>query len=451
MQRHRPISFAETFGMHFQHFRLAAIRMPALAIAVWSLWAFSAAAEPYRLVAQDRIALRVVEWRSGEGEFKDWSVLNGTFMVNSEGAVSIPLVGDIDAAGLTTKELSERLSTRLRENVGMGNGLFASVEIAQYGPIYVVGAVDKPGQYPFSSDLTVMKAVSLAGGLRKEVESARSRVERDRIQAAGLFGAAKLDYYGLLMREARLRAEKEGRDTFDIPASVAKFSGAAKLHAEELSLMQLRQVELNSKIAAAKGLGELYAHEIETLGNKITAQQRQIAVVKKELDTVNSLFDKGLVQSSRRFSLDRDETDAENKLLDLDFQLLRARQSLEENKRDSEEIVNSMNSKIQDELNEVVREISKTDLQAHTARLMIDEADGEIRDLLLEEDLESRRTVTYYITRRGADGSNTRIEVAGDAPVEPRDLVEIEIDKPGELKAGSPGASPDGEVVGSTN
>jgi len=427
------------------------MRILALAIAAWSLWTFAAAAEPYRLVSQDRIALRVVEWRSGEGEFKDWSVLNGTFVVNNEGAVSIPLVGDVEAAGLTTKELSERLSARLRESVGIADSLFASVEIAQFGPIYVVGAVDKPGQYPFSSDLTVMKAISLAGGLRKEAESARSRVERDRIQAAGLFGTAKLDYYGLLVREARLRAEKEGRDTFDIPASVANFSGAAQLHAEELSLMQLREVELSSKIAAAKGLGELYAHEIETLGNKITAQQRQIAVVKKELETVNSLFDKGLVQSSRRFSLDRDETEAENKLLDLDFQLLRARQSLEENKRDSEEIVNSMNSKIQDELNEVIREIAKSDLQARTARLMVEEADGEIRDLLLEEDLENKRTVTYYITRRQADGGTARIEVTGDTSIEPRDLIEVEIDRPTDLKAAMPAPLPHDQVVGSTN
>jgi polysaccharide biosynthesis/export protein ExoF len=400
------------------------------------LSAFPASAGPYRLVAQDRIALRVVEWRSGEAEFKDWSVLNGAFLINDDGAISIPFVGQVKAAGLTTKELSVLIADLLQLRAGLANKPSASVEISQYGPIYVVGAVDKPGQYPFSPDLTVMKAISLAGGLLRETESIGSRLERDRIQAAGTLGSAELDYNGLFMRRARLQAEKEGKGTFDIPDALRGIKGIEELHAEELDLMKLRQIELESKIAAAKGLGRLYSHEIETLQNKIAAQQRQVTLVKKELSNVNSLVDKGLIQSSRRFSLDRDESDAENKLLDLDFQMIRARQLLEENRRDSEELVNSMNSQIQNELNEVVRDIAKADLQTRVARLLIDETEYEKQRQLLEEDGNGDDFIQFEIVRRGESGETLRIAATADTLVEPRDLIEVAFETPRRSKLG---------------
>ncbi|MCV9967734.1 polysaccharide biosynthesis/export family protein [Pararhizobium sp. BT-229] len=407
----------------------------ALAIAGF-LTAFPAFAGPYRLVAQDRIALRVVEWRSGEAEFKDWSVLNGAFLINDDGAISIPFVGEVEAAGLTTKELAALIADLLQRRAGLANKPSASVEISQYGPIYVVGAVDKPGQYPFSPDLTVLKAISLAGGFQREPESIGSRLGRDRIQAAGTLGGAELDYNGLFVRRARLQAEKEGKETFDIPEELRGTKGIEELHAEELDLMKLRQIELKSKIAAAKGLGQLYTHEIETLQNKIAAQQRQVTLVKKELSNVNSLVDKGLIQSSRRFSLDRDESDAENKLLDLDFQMIRARQLLEENRRDSEELVNSMNSEIQNELNEVVRGIAKADLQTRVARLLIDETHYEKQRQLLEDDGNDDDFIQFQIARRSESGETTRIAATADTLVEPRDLIEVAPETPRRSKLG---------------
>ncbi|WP_426230666.1 polysaccharide biosynthesis/export family protein [Pararhizobium sp. DWP3-4] len=383
-----------------------------------------AAADPYRLATQDRIALRVVEWRPGEAEVKDWIALNGTFVINDDGAISVPLVGEVTAMGLTTKELSARIALLLQQSAGLAKTPSAAVEIVQYGPIFITGAVDKPGQYAFSPDLTVMKAISLAGGFERESDAAGSRLERDRIQAAGVLGGAELDYNGLLMRRTRLRAEKDGKPDFETPEELRGVDGVEAIHAEELDLMKLRRVELESKIAAAKGIGDLYAHEIETLQNKISAQQRQVELVKKELSSINTLVDKGLIQSSRRLSLDRDEADAETKLLDLDFQLIRARQLLEENRRDGEELINSMNSQIQTEMNEVVRDIAKADLQTKVARLLIEETAYEKQRQMIDEK-NADDAIRFEIARRGENGETVRIDVSADSKIEPRDLVEV--------------------------
>lgn len=415
-------------------------RKAALIFALLATGSFSvvpALAEPYRLVTQDRIMLRVVEWRSGEAEAKDWNVLNGTFLINDDRAISIPLLGEVEAAGLTTKELSVRIADLLQHYAGLVNKPSASVEIAQYGPIYVAGAVDKPGQYPFSPDLTVMKAISLAGGFQREPNDFGSRLERDRIQAAGALGGAELNYNGLFLRRARLLAEKQGKEVFEIPEDLRGTKGIEELQAEEQDLMKLRRIELESKIAATKGLARLYNHEIETLQNKIFAQQRQVTLVKKELSNVNSLVDKGLVQNSRRFALDREESDAENKLLDLEFQTIRARQLLEENRRDSAELINSMNSQIQNELNEVVRDIGKADLQARVARLLIDETEYEKQRLLLEEDGNGDDYIQFQIARRGENGETIRIAATADTQVEPRDLIEVAPQGPSRTKLGT--------------
>lgn len=239
------------------------------------------------------------------------------------------------------------------------------------------------------------------------------------------------------MRRARLLAEKQGKEVFEIHEDLRGTKGIEELHAEEQDLMTLRRIELESKIAATKGLGRLYDHEIETLQNKIFAQQRQVTLVKKELSNVNSLVDKGLVQNSRRFTLDREESDAENKLLDLEFQTIRARQLLEENRRDSAELINSMNSQIQNELNEVVRDIGKADLQARVARLLIDETEYEKQRLLLEEDGNGDDYIQFQIARRGENGETIRIAATADTQVEPRDLIEVAPQGPSRAKLGT--------------
>jgi protein involved in polysaccharide export with SLBB domain len=392
--------------------------------------ALPARSEPYRLVSEDKIALRVIEWRSGEGEFKNWDVLTGTFLVNDTGEVSIPLVGEVPAAGTTTKELAEKISELLQQHAGLSSKPFASVEIAEYGPIYLVGGVDKPGPYPFAPGLTVMKAISLAGGLQRSRDNTGARFQRDRIQASNTLGTAQVDLHTLIIRQARLKAEMEGRESFEMPKDLASVNGADALYAQELNLMKLRGVELKSKVAAADSLTDLYTHSIETLQNKIETQQRQIGLVQKELGTVSSLVDKGLSTSSRRLSLDRDASDAESKLLDLEFQLISSRQSLEENKRDAADIVNSRNSQIQSDLNDVGQQIAKSDLDSRVARLLIEEANQQEDKQLLDERQTGERTIKLHIVRNGSDGKQETIEATADTLVAPRDLIEVEIELP---------------------
>jgi polysaccharide export outer membrane protein len=86
----------------------------------------------------------------------------GEYLVNAEGSVSFPLVGMIKASGLTLSEFSSALSAALAAKFLKDPKVV--VDVVEYRPIYVLGEVNKAGQYPYRSGMTVLGAVATAGG-----------------------------------------------------------------------------------------------------------------------------------------------------------------------------------------------------------------------------------------------------------------------------------------------
>jgi polysaccharide biosynthesis/export protein len=87
----------------------------------------------------------------------------GEFRVNDSGALALPLIGTIQATGLTTEALSTRIGEALqRANLIKTPSVVA--EVVAYRPIFVLGEVSKPGQYAYQPGMTVVTAVAVAGG-----------------------------------------------------------------------------------------------------------------------------------------------------------------------------------------------------------------------------------------------------------------------------------------------
>ena len=122
--------------------------------------------EAYRLGPGDK--LRVTTF--GEDS------LTGRFDVSAAGAVSMPLIGEVRAQGLTTTELQQRIEAALRD--GYLKAPNVSVEVLSYRPFYILGEVQKPGEYPYTSGLTVMNAVATANGFTYRANTRRVRIRR---------------------------------------------------------------------------------------------------------------------------------------------------------------------------------------------------------------------------------------------------------------------------------
>jgi polysaccharide export outer membrane protein len=106
----------------------------------------------YRLGAGDKV--RVIVF--GEQE------LTGEFFVAGSGKISMPLVGEVPAAGLTIGQFQSAVQDALKQ--GFLKDPKVSAEVLNYRPFYILGEVNKPGEYPYTNGLTVLNAVATAGG-----------------------------------------------------------------------------------------------------------------------------------------------------------------------------------------------------------------------------------------------------------------------------------------------
>jgi len=106
----------------------------------------------YALAGADR--LRVVVFGNPN--------LGGDFTVNGAGSISLPLIGEVDVRGLTSTQLQTRIAARLAD--GYVKDPRVVVEVLTTRPFYILGEVNKPGEYPYANGLTVSAAVAQAGG-----------------------------------------------------------------------------------------------------------------------------------------------------------------------------------------------------------------------------------------------------------------------------------------------
>uniref|UniRef100_UPI001954D9C9 polysaccharide biosynthesis/export family protein n=2 Tax=Bacteria TaxID=2 RepID=UPI001954D9C9 len=81
---------------------------------------------------QDKIRVKVWEWRAASGDTFEWTALNGEFTINSAGILAMPLVGAVHAEGATTGEVAGIIADRLKAVAGLVKAPNAAVEIAQY-------------------------------------------------------------------------------------------------------------------------------------------------------------------------------------------------------------------------------------------------------------------------------------------------------------------------------
>ena len=89
--------------------------------------------------------------------------LSEIFRVNDTGNIALPLLGAVQTQGLTTDELGSRIAGLLKSRNLMRNPS-VSVEVTEYRPAYVLGEVNKPGQFFYQPGMSVLSAIAVAGG-----------------------------------------------------------------------------------------------------------------------------------------------------------------------------------------------------------------------------------------------------------------------------------------------
>jgi polysaccharide export outer membrane protein len=143
------------------------------------------AVHPGNLVPAELVADALDEYRIGPSDLIEISVfqvpdLSKTVRVGARGNLTLPLIGEIQAGGLTALQLETLIAQKLSESYLQNPQV--SVFIREYisQRVTVEGAVNKPGVFPVSGKTTLLQAIAMAGGLDKLADPNDIKLFRDR-------------------------------------------------------------------------------------------------------------------------------------------------------------------------------------------------------------------------------------------------------------------------------
>ena len=103
--------------------------------------------------------------------------LSGEFAVSSAGTLSLPLIGDINAAGKTADQVAALVQAKLAE--GYLRNPRVSMEVISYRPFFILGEVKNPGQYPYANGLTALNAIATAQGFTPRANRTVAYIRRE--------------------------------------------------------------------------------------------------------------------------------------------------------------------------------------------------------------------------------------------------------------------------------
>lgn len=380
----------------------------------------SIAQDAYRLGPEDRIRLKVFEWRASRDETFSWEALNDEYSLGSSGELSLPLVGQVEAAGATREELAERIGIQLSDRLGLGRRPSVAVEIVEYRPFFILGPVAEPGAYPYRPGLTVLRAVSLAGGLGTRSETG----DRDAIAGQGEMSILQVERDAARARIARLEAELNSAEAVTPPPDLAARSGEpsiAELISQEEAIFETRRDAYKAKLAALEQLRQDLQTEVPAQRAMLENVEMQVRSLREDLNTVSEV-----VATMQARSMEREVAKLDGERLRVETSLLRAQQEVSRADLEIIDLRTQHALALTQELREVYAGLEQTEHRLETAAALVEQAESSASGLFSGQ----RRLATVYSIVRTRDQETEEIPAEEVTRVEPGDVIRVELVKP---------------------
>ena len=390
--------------------------------------------KPYRLAPGDRITVIVF----GEPD------LSGDFLVDGGGSVSLPLIGATSVNNLTLQESEELITKRLVD--GYLQKPSVSVRINELRAIYVTGDVRTPGSFPFKFGATVLSAIASAGGLDAAQGPAKGAAAADFLVADERLRGLENDRRALLVKLARLEAQRDERATFDAPDLQGEKGGeAATLILGEREIFDDQRQALDGEVELLRLQKPRLQSEIEALEAEIEAEKQQQRLTQGYLDDYTKLMDKGLGVKLTDLQLKRDLAINQTNLSK--YAADRAHLELSFGELDIK-ILNAQNlyrRRVIDELADTRAKLRAIEVALPTTRklreIKLDQADPAL------EAGASKPQRSFFVIRKSGNQVLTLNATEGTL-LEPGDVVEVRRSPPSDQESPATSILPRGEVTG---
>jgi polysaccharide export outer membrane protein len=380
------------------------------------------AAEEYKLAPGDTIEVII----AGLPE------LQRKAQIGADGGVTLPLAGRVQISGLTLPKaqdiIQQSLSTQAFRQRGAGGETVSairaedvSVDVAQYAPVYIDGAITRPGELPFRPLMTVRQAIALSGGydpfqgrgMSSPLEALDLENESERL--ANEIGRLELEI-------GRLKAEVEGVPELPPLAKLVSKQPAGSL--EEIYNVERERLSTNrANLLAEK---KASAVQLESIQNQISeliqqrkAQERGLELQEAELTEVRGYYERRVAPLSRVNEAQRDVSLALDRLQQTKAQISLTERARHEFQRLPTKLDEQRRTQL---LNELQQASSK--LQDAKARLegVVGKLDAAGSGLPQLRRRGQSPTITIF---RGTEKETDRIEATEDMVLLPRDLIEV--------------------------
>jgi polysaccharide export outer membrane protein len=103
--------------------------------------------------------------------------LTGEYVLDGAGVLAFPLIGQVQANGMTPAQLEQAIVSRLNPDYLRNPSV--SVEVMTRRPFYIIGEVKNPGSYPYVSGMMVINAIALAGGFTYRARESSFYIKRN--------------------------------------------------------------------------------------------------------------------------------------------------------------------------------------------------------------------------------------------------------------------------------
>ncbi|MGH6825793.1 polysaccharide biosynthesis/export family protein [Methyloceanibacter sp.] len=383
----------------------------------------------YHLAPGDRLTIVVF----------DESQLSGDFYVDGGGEVLLPLAGSVRISGLTLPEAQELIQRKFAEGVLVKPAV--SVRIKQYRPIFVTGDVKRPGSYRFMFGESVKAAIATAGGEGAATEKPVSLAVSDYVTAEERVRQLEADHVSLLVRKARLEAQRDERDNFVMPLLVGFNPSNVEFErvysAETDAFSRLSQTYHDQLESLQKQRPRIEA-EIKAVSEQISTQNERLEIVNGRLADLEPLFHKGFLRKEVLINQQIDKTLVQSQLSNLQAQVAHLRQTMGDLDVRLGDVKANYTRQVLGELQETVQRLRGIETTLGPAR--------KLRAVKAEEASGANGEAEYAVfISRVQDGRMVNFEATGETTLSPGDVVEVKLKRhdPGSFESPSTEAARD--------
>ena len=381
-------------------------------------------AEQYKLAAGDTVELSI----GGAPEQRHRT------QIQTDGTITLPSIGTVEVAGLTTAELQSRMETLLQSKVlrqRLPDGREQAIvvvpgdvvaSVVEYRPIYVAGDVLTPGQLAYRSSMTVRQAIAVSGGY----SLLRSRNQQGASDPADLlrdYQSLSAEYIKEYFHILRVKAELADKDTFDqtppqdISLPPSAIDPIVRAEAESLQASQ-RDYRKERKFLddAVKEADAQYA----TLSKQQEGEEKGVQADEEELERVVKLFGSGSLPSPRVSESRRALLLSSTRRLQTTVELMRLQRQREDSARQIDRVSSQRTLTLLRELRDSSVQVTELNIKMRALGQKLQPVAGGTAIPAGTSNLQPQITIVRKTGKKW-----DKIAASEDIDVEPGDVIEV--------------------------